>query len=55
MNMTLQEKILRQKKIDYLNQEISNYKQAIKVGTNPSFTAYNVAKSSKLRLELESI
>ena len=55
MNMTLQEKILRQKKIDYLNQEISNYKQAIKAGTNATFTAYNVAQETKLRLELESV
>ena len=53
--MTLKEKILRQKKLDYINQEILNYEQAIRVGTNPTFTDYNVAQATKLRLELESV
>ena len=53
--MTLKEKIIRQKKIDYVKQEIENYEMAIKVGRNPSFNAYNVTKISKLTLELEAI
>mgnify|MGYP003640178001 FL=1 len=53
--MTLKEKILRQKKLDYVKKEIENYERAIKIGSNPIFTAYNVSKVNKLNLELESI
>jgi hypothetical protein len=55
MELTLKEKILRQKKLDYVNQEIKNYERAIKVGSNPIFNDYNVSKANKLRLELEAI
>ena len=55
MELTLKEKILRQKKLDYVNQEIKNYERAIRVGSNPIFNDYNVSKANKLRLELESI
>ena len=53
--MTLKETILRQKKLDYVKQEIENYERAIKVGSNPIFNAYNVSKVNKLSLELETI
>ena len=53
--MTLKEKILRQKKLDYVKQEIKNYEQAIKIGSNPIFNDYNVSKANKLKLELEVI
>lgn len=51
----LKEKILIQKKIDYVKQEIKNYEMAIKVGRNPSFNAYNEIKISKLTISLNEL
>ncbi len=53
--LTLKEKIVLQKKIDYVKQEIENYEMAIKVGRNPSFNAYNVIKISKLNNSLDEL
>ena len=53
--LTLKEKIVLQKKIDYVKQEIENYEMAIKVGRNPSFNAYNVTKISKLNNSLDEL
>ena len=53
--MTLKEKIIRQKKLDYVKQEIENYERAVRVGSNPIFNDYNVSKANKLKLELNAI
>lgn len=53
--MTLKEKLIRQAKLDYVKSEIANYQQAIKVGSNPAFTAYNLSQVSKLKERLEAI
>tara|TARA_B110000908_G_scaffold34401_1_gene41179 strand:- start:6185 stop:6412 length:228 start_codon:yes stop_codon:yes gene_type:complete len=53
--LTLKEKIILQRKIDYVKQEIENYEMAVKVGKNPTFNAYNVNKISKLNTSLNEL
>jgi len=53
--MTLKEKILIQKKLDYVKTEIANYEQAIKVGKNEAFNTYNEKRVASLTIELDAI
>jgi len=53
--LTLKEKIVLQKKIDYVKQEIKNYEMAVKVGKNPAFNAYSVTKINNLTTSLDEL
>tara|TARA_R110000787_G_scaffold241435_1_gene347572 strand:- start:855 stop:1016 length:162 start_codon:yes stop_codon:yes gene_type:complete len=53
--VTLKEKLIRQAKLDYVKSEIANYQQAVKVGSNPTFTDYNLSQVLKLKEQLETI
>ncbi len=53
--MTLKEKILLQKKLDYVKGEIANYEAAIKVGKNNAFNTHNEKRIASLNQELDSI
>jgi len=53
--MTLKEKILLKKKLDYVKGEIANYEAAIKVGKNEAFNTYNEKRILSLTVELDSI
>jgi len=53
--MTLKEKILLQKKLDYVKTEIANYEAAIKVGKSSAFNAHNEKRIVSLNQELDSI
>jgi len=53
--MTLKEKLLIQKKLDYVKNEIANYEHAVKVGKNQTFNTYNEMRIALLNEELNSI
>jgi len=53
--MNLKEKILLQRKLDYVKAEIANYEAAIKVGKNQTFNTYNEMRVALLNDELEAI
>jgi len=53
--MTLKEKILIQKKLDYVKGEIANYEAAIKVSKNQTYNTYNEMRIALLNAELDSI